>query len=206
LAQKSFEEALKKPGEHTSAKLILAELYIRQKEYRVAYGMLEQVNENDLRTKPQQQVYLHFKKGVILDILGGREKFAKEEYEKCLKVDPKCVGAMANLSRILTQDKATVKDAIKYAEQAVQLKADSDDLQQILGRAYYADGQYDKCIVALQKARALDKNAPVAYHLGMALKQAGKKYEAIKELTPLLDNKDFSKKDEVKKAIEELKK
>jgi tetratricopeptide (TPR) repeat protein len=113
----------------------------------------------------------------------GRKKEARQDYEHCLRLNPKNAMALNNLALLLAENHGDLDQALTYAQRARQLLPHFPDVSDTLGQIYLkkqlTDSALDtfKEIVAQQPARAIYR-----YHLGQAYAQKGEKEKAIQEL------------------------
>jgi len=92
-------------------------------------------------------------------------------YRSAMAVDATNVIALNNLAYLLAKDKPD--EAVKLAQQAVELAPESVDVQDTLGWVYYRKGLYSAALSHLQLAL---QNAPTPvrkFHLGMTYLKTG---------------------------------
>jgi tetratricopeptide (TPR) repeat protein len=101
----------------------------------------------------------------------GNQPAAVEQYKAVVDRDPRNLMALNNLANGLTRDHPD--EALKYAQNAIELAPDEPSVQDTMGWIYYRKGIYQQAIGYLKKA--VDKQATPArqYHLGLAYAKTG---------------------------------
>jgi tetratricopeptide (TPR) repeat protein len=136
----------------------------------------------------------------------GRKKEARQDYEHCLRLDPRNGMALNNLAFLLVENDGDLDQALTYAQRARQLLPHFPDVSDTLGQVYLkkqlTDSAVDtfKQIVAEQPARATYR-----YHLGQAYAQKGEKQKAIQELqTALKSNPQKDEATQIRQLLQKL--
>jgi cellulose synthase operon protein C len=110
---------------------------------------------------------------------------AKQTFTEALKILPNRAELLNSLANVMILQKDP--DAVKIAELAVQNNPLNGLVVDTLGWALLQNGQSDRGLATLRKARDLEPDHPeIHYHLGVALAQAGQKAQAIDELRTAL--------------------
>jgi tetratricopeptide (TPR) repeat protein len=136
----------------------------------------------------------------------GHKKEARQDYEHCLRLNPKNAMALNNLAFLLAENHGDLDQALTYAQRARQLLPHFPDVSDTLGQIYLkkqlTDSALDtfKEIVALQPARAIYR-----YHLGQAYAQKGEKEKAIQELRlALKSNPQKDEETQIRQLLQKL--
>jgi tetratricopeptide (TPR) repeat protein len=107
-----------------------------------------------------------------LEEVSGNHAAALEDYRKAVGTDPQNPQALNNLAYSLLTEGKDKDQALKYAQQAVELKPDNLDYKDTLGWILYQTGSYSIAVKHLEVA-AKSQNAVPKYHLAMAYAKAG---------------------------------
>jgi putative PEP-CTERM system TPR-repeat lipoprotein len=120
-----------------------------------------------------------------VNLRGGQNKAAIEQYELILKQDPNNLLALNNLANLYqTENDARARDV---AERAYKLMPDAAGIADTLGWILVEQGNTPRGLKLVQQAAAKDpQNPEVRYHLGAALAKSGDKVRARRELEALL--------------------
>jgi tetratricopeptide (TPR) repeat protein len=136
----------------------------------------------------------------------GRKQEARENYEHCLRLDPKNGMALNNLAFILVENHGDLDQALTYAQRARQLLPHYPDVSDTLGQIYLKKQLTDSAVdtfrqvVAQQPARAIYR-----YHLGQAYAQKGEKEKAIQELQiALKSNPQKDEETQIRQLLQKL--
>ena len=136
----------------------------------------------------------------------GRKKEARQDYEQCLRLDPKNGMALNNLAFLLVENHGDLDQALTFAQRARQALPHFTDVSDTLGQTYLrkqlTDSAVDtfKEIVAQQPARAI-----YGYHLGQAYAQKREKQKAIQELqTALKSNPQKDEETQIRQLLQKL--
>jgi putative PEP-CTERM system TPR-repeat lipoprotein len=117
--------------------------------------------------------------------------------EVIVKQAPTNAAALNNLAWAYQQEKDP--RALKTAEQALALAADSPQILDTVGNIMVEQGNTAVGVERLQKAVKLAPNdAEIRYHLAQGLAKAGDKASARKELEIVMANKNFARMDEAR--------
>jgi Tfp pilus assembly protein PilF len=109
----------------------------------------------------------------------GDSKQAESAFEEALRIDPKHVKSLMNLSRVLIEQKR-FDAAIDKLTKAGELDPSSADVHRLLGRSYAAQGKFDHAMDAYRTAIAMDdKDVWSMNNLGLVLIQTGRFDEAV---------------------------
>ena len=154
----------------------------------------------------------------ILEDMRKNYDVAIENYKKALEKDPNSIIAANNLAWLYaTTGKGNLDEAMKLAQGVIQRSPNVAGFIDTLGWVYYKKNLHTAAVEQLRKAVALNDaeaqraNLPPAasyhYHLGMALKGAGDRDGARRELEAsirLSDKSPFADLEEAKKALASL--
>ncbi len=184
----------------TEPRVLLGNLYIRQKQTEKALSEYESATRNDPKN-PGLYVLI----GSTYDQLANIEK-AKEAYENALKLDPKNPIASNNLAANYSEHGGNIDVALNLAQTAKELAPDNPYISDTLGWIYYKKNAYRTAIDMLkQSAKQLDKSAIVRYHLGMAYYKNGDREMAKKELATALSlGANFAGADEARSTLKAI--
>src|SRR5665213_322062 len=177
-ALQSFKGAVAQQPKSPIGYGALSDLYIRQKNFDAAVGVLEA----GLKELPDNINFRLASAG--LQILKGDHDAAIAQYESILKDQPTSLVAINNLVSLLLDyrsDKASLERASSLSD---ALKNSSvPQFQDTLGWAQYRQGDYKTAIVTLEGAAAkLPNLAAVHYHLGMSYAAAGQAQKSTEQL------------------------
>jgi len=155
--------------------------------------------------------------GIIEDM---RKNFdaAADNYKKALEKDPNAIIAANNLAWLYAvTGKGNLDEAVRLAQGVLQRSPNQPGFVDTLGWVYYKKGLHTAAVEQLRKAVSINEAqaraanvSPAAnyhYHLGMALKGAGNREEARKELETairLSDKSPFADLEDAKKALASL--
>jgi tetratricopeptide (TPR) repeat protein len=136
----------------------------------------------------------------------GRKQEARQDYEHCLRLEPKNGMALNNLAFLLVENQGDLDQALTYAQRARQLLPHLSDVSDTLGQVYLkkqlTDSAVDtfKQVVAQQPARAIYR-----YHLGQAYAQKGERQKAIEELQiALKSNPQKDEESQIRQLLQKL--
>jgi putative PEP-CTERM system TPR-repeat lipoprotein len=118
----------------------------------------------------------------------GNMSGAKEQYLALQQLLPQDPGAANDLANVL----AVLQDpqALTVAEKALSLAPNDANVIDTAGWTAHLFGKTDRALLLLRDARLRGPDKPVIrYHLGAALAKAGRKAEAVEELTAALQTK-----------------
>jgi tetratricopeptide (TPR) repeat protein len=117
-----------------------------------------------------------------LDEIAGDKKAAIEQYRRVLDNSPENALALNNLAYLLTEYGNQPDEALKYAQQAVELSPDAPSYEDTLGWILYRKALYPQAVQYLERAAATNQERAAAtnervvwkYHLAMAYAKMGK--------------------------------
>lgn len=134
----------------------------------------------------------------------GRSALAIAQYEALLKSAPNNVIALNNLAGLYQRAKDS--RALATAESAYRLAPEHPGVQDTLGWLLVEAGQYQRAIELLGKAATKLTELPsVRYHYAVALAKEGKKADARRELSALVEtDKKFPEIEEAKALLAQL--
>jgi Flp pilus assembly protein TadD len=113
---------------------------------------------------------------------GGEAAKAESAFNEALRLDPKHIKSMVNLSRVLIEEKR-FDDAVNQLTRARELDSKYADTHRTLGRAYAGQGKIDEAIGSYRTAITLDdKDAWSMNNLGLIFIEQGR----FEEATPVL--------------------
>jgi tetratricopeptide (TPR) repeat protein len=175
---------------------ILAQLG-RDGEAVPAYQALVKANPADAAAQ--------LKIGVVYKRL-GRAADERSTFLVALKRDPNLPLAYNNLAWMEMQSKGDLRQALAWAQKAVELKPDVPHFQDTLGWVYRARGERDKALPALEKAASLPPpQAVVSYHLGVLYAEHGRSKDALAALRRALQiDRNFADAADARTRIEAL--
>jgi tetratricopeptide (TPR) repeat protein len=117
---------------------------------------------------------------------GDPEK-AEKAFEEAIRIDPKHVKSLLNLSRTLI-DQGRFEDALGKLTQAGELDSNSAEVHRLMGRTYNGIGKKDDAIDAYRQAIAMDeKDAWSMNNLGLILLEQGRPDEATPYLAKAVE-------------------
>jgi tetratricopeptide (TPR) repeat protein len=113
---------------------------------------------------------------------GGDPAKAEKAFDEALRIDPKHVKSLVNLSRVLIEQKR-FDDAIGKLTHASDIDPKSAEVTRLLGRTYDGQGKVDDAVAAYRHAIALDgKDAWSMNNLGLLFLEQGRPNDAIPPL------------------------
>ena len=153
------------------------ETAFKAKNYKEAAQIFERYTEQ----RPEH-AWGHFMLG-LSSWKSGDPGRAEKEFEEALRIDPKHVKSLVNLSRVLLDEKR-VDDAIAKLTQASELDPNSVDVHRLFGRAYHAQKKTDEAIASYKRAIELDPNDSWAMNnLGLLFLETERAEEALPVLS-----------------------
>lgn len=190
MAKLEIAKSYTKLGDNISAKEHLLEL-AETKQDRAAYYELGLMAE---REKDQKKAKMYYKKVLLLrpyDIRSlvriglieykeGNIETAKEYFKRGYKANPNDVYILTELSRC-EKDLGNPETAKKYIDKAVELNGGGVSLYE-KAKVCEELGEYKEAYNTYRQLQTLEDNTPVAYRLGILLKQSGNYKEAREEL------------------------
>ncbi|HEX4998442.1 MAG TPA: tetratricopeptide repeat protein, partial [Terriglobia bacterium] len=109
----------------------------------------------------------------------GDPKKAETAFNESLRIDPKHLKSLVNLSRVLIEQER-FDDAIEKLTRAESIDPNSVDTRRMLGRAYAAKGEVDKAVDSYRHAITLDeKDAWSMNNLGLLFLEQQRYEEAL---------------------------
>jgi tetratricopeptide (TPR) repeat protein len=104
--------------------------------------------------------------------LNGKHAAALEQYRKAVAEDPRNPKALNNLAYLLLTEGKNKEEALKYAQQAVEMSPDDLASKDTLGWVLYQAGSYSMAVKHLEAA-AKGQDVIPKYHLAMAYAREG---------------------------------
>jgi Tfp pilus assembly protein PilF len=110
-----------------------------------------------------------------LKVTKGDNKAAIEEFRRVAAADPRNTQALNNLAYLLAETAGKHEEALKYAQQALEVSPESGEYRDTLGWILYRKGLYSSAVKELELAAAKEakQDALWHYHLAMAYTKAG---------------------------------
>ena len=140
------------------------------------YGEATEVFERYTLEKPDN-AWGHFMLGLSASKGGDSEK-AEKAFEDAIRIDPKHVKSLLNLSRVLI-DKGRFDDASLKLARVGEIDPNSAEMYRLLGRTYNGQHKIDEAIDAYNQAIKMDPNdAWSLNNLGLMLLEKGQFDEA----------------------------
>jgi tetratricopeptide (TPR) repeat protein len=163
--RKSFEAAVVLDSKYAAPRLALAELDARAKRWDAARENLNAV----LASNPRNVLALRMA-GDLEESLGNHPA-AIAKYRSVLDVDGSNILAMNNLAYLLATDNPD--EALKLAQQGVDLAPDNAALRDTLGWIYYRRQIYRSAVEQLKIAVAKEPTPWRQFHLAMSYLKLG---------------------------------
>jgi tetratricopeptide (TPR) repeat protein len=114
---------------------------------------------------------------------------AEKAFEEALRIDPKHVKSLVNLSRVLLDEKRP-DDAIVKLVQVSEIDPGSTEVHRLLGRAYHAQRKTDDAVKSYKRAIELDPNDSWAMNnLGLLYLEEGRAEDALPVLARAVELK-----------------
>ena len=165
-ARVSFEAAKAVDPAYVAADFGLAELDLTEGKLDSARNRLSAV----LNTNPDN-LDARLLLGMVEEV-GGRYDLAVTHYRKVLQLESRNLYALNNLAyRLANNDQ--IDEALKFAQQALEIGADNPAVQDTIGWAYYRKGLYKNALQYLTSAVAGGKVPVRMYHLVMVYAKLG---------------------------------
>jgi tetratricopeptide (TPR) repeat protein len=157
LAVKHFKKAIEIKPDYAPAMNNLGTAYLNMKEWDAAIRYFKRVTENLVYATP------HFPLSNMGWAYYNKKAYAlaEEYYLKALEIDPKFINALAGLGKTYTamgrgsEAVATLKKAVKDYPRSGQLYLE-------LARAYIVLGEYEKALIAYDKAMEFAPDSALA--------------------------------------------
>jgi tetratricopeptide (TPR) repeat protein len=164
-ARKAFEAAIAINPALPGAGLALATLDLEENRFDAARKRLrEMVDADNRNTKAMLML-------ASVEDSAGQPAAAIPYYRQVLGVDASNIFALNNLANHLTA--TNPEEALKLAQQAVEVAPDNPAVQDTLGWIYYRKGMYSMAVEHLKVAAMRQANPRRDFHLGMAYLKAG---------------------------------
>src|SRR6185295_16377517 len=212
MVEAELNKALEIDQNYLPAYSALAALYIQSKQEDRAIAQYQRI----ISLRPENSTPY-----TLIGMLEDQRKnfdVAADNYRKALEKDPNSVIAANNLAWLYAvTGKGNLDEALRLAQGAVQKNPNVAGFIDTLGWVYYKKNLHAAAIEQLRKAISLNEaearatnvspSATYHYHLGMALKGAGNREEARKELETairLADKSSFADLEDAKKALASL--
>jgi cellulose synthase operon protein C len=103
----------------------------------------------------------------------GNHAAALEQFRKVVQADPGNAQALNNLAYLLLDYGKQPDEALKYAQQAVELAPGNKTFSDTLGWALYQKGLYSSAVTYFERASSDSQEVLYKYHLAMAYTKAG---------------------------------
>ncbi len=169
-ARAALESAKAADPKYVQADLSLTQLDATQGKLNDAKKRLEAILSTDTGN-PTAQLWL----GIVEEHLGDRSA-AMEAYRKAAEANPGSAEALNNLAYLLSEVANKPDEALKYAQEAVQLVPEQPAYCDTLGWILYRKGVYNAAVPYLERAGSNNTdrdNVVWKYHLAMAYSKAG---------------------------------
>jgi Tfp pilus assembly protein PilF len=177
-ARQAFEAAKAANPGFFQADMALANLDYQEKRSQEARGHLANVLQANPRNIPAILM--------LASIEGdaGNRDAAIARYRAALEIDPTNLFALNNLAWTLAKDKPD--EALRYAQQAVEIAPDNATVEDTLGWIYYQKGIYRMAVDYLKNAVARESTPRRQFHLGMCYIKTGDRELGQKTLNAAL--------------------
>ncbi len=164
-ARQAFENAKAIDSHFTDAALSLAELDLREGQSGPARQRLSAIVARDPKNVGARVLLARSEKE------SGDQVAEIETYRAILAIEPSNLIALNNLAYELGAN--SPDEALKFAQQAVELAPDEPGFQDTLGWVYYRKGLYTMAVRYLKTAVDKESNPRRQFHLGMSYVKAG---------------------------------
>jgi tetratricopeptide (TPR) repeat protein len=165
--RQSFEAAAALDAKYSAPKLALAELEATEKRWDAALRQLNAVMASDPRN------VLALKMAADIEVAAGNHLAAIAHYRAWLDVDGSNVLALNNLAYLIALD--SPDEALKLAQQAVELAPDDAAVRDTMGWVYYRKGIYGSAVEQLRMSVTKESTPQRQFHLAMAYLKVGDK-------------------------------
>lgn len=197
-AEALYDDLLRAHADRAMARLGLAETAAAQGNWRRAAEEFERVGR-------ERQSAAALVRAAQSRERAGDTDLARQTYEAALRLDPKDVVALNNLSWIYINKGMNVDVALRYAELAKELMSDSPEICDTLAWAYYHKNRYRFAVELLERAiRQRPSRGVYYYHLGkcyLGLQDRARAKEAFEKA--MYTSGDFPR-DEVARELRDL--
>jgi tetratricopeptide (TPR) repeat protein len=163
--RQTFEAAAAIDPKYPAPRLALAELDAREKHLDAARQRLNAVIASD----PRNAVAL--KMAADIEVAMGNHPAAIARYRSWLEVDGSSVVALNNLAYLVAME--SPDEALKLAQQAVELAPDDAAVRDTMGWVYYRKGIYRSAVEHLKISVAKESTPQHQFHLAMAYMKVG---------------------------------
>src|SRR4029079_1415453 len=187
-AESELRKALELDPNYVAAYYALAAIFVNTRQEDRAIAEYQKF----ISMRPDNSSAAYTMIGIIEDM---RKNFdaAADNYKKAIEKDPNAIIAANNLAWLYAvTGKGNLDEAVRLAQGVLQKSPNSAGYVDTLGWVYYKKNLYTAAVEQLRKAVSLNEapsraanvspSATYHYRLGMALKGAGNRDEARKEL------------------------
>jgi len=173
MAEKLYNQILKKKPDHFKSLFYLGTLSIQKKEFDKAKNCYEKA----IKINPNYSDAYH-NLGAIFQELGDFKK-AIDCYEKTIKINPNYASAHSNLGNVFNE-LGEYKKAVDCCKKAIEINPNYASAHNNLGNAFKKLENYKKAIVCYELAIKVEPKYFLAnYNLGKVYRERGKLEEAI---------------------------
>lgn len=159
--------------------LVIAMLLTQDQQYEAALSRLGALEKELKAGTAERRVWQQI---LALAYQGtGRRAQARQVYEQLLGEDPDNVVLLNNLAYLLVEMDQS-REALRYAERAMQLAPRQAQVLDTYGWALYKTGRSGEALEMLRRSLELGEMPANRYHLGEVLAAEGQVAEAIREL------------------------
>lgn len=168
-ARQQLEAAKKADPHFTLADMTLAQMDMADKNLLSARARVSAV----LAAEPANVAALLLL-GNIEDAAGNADA-ATVQYRKIVSIDGSNLLALNDLAYHLSSksDRDSQEEAVKYAEQALQIAPDNPEIKDTMGWAYYRAGMYGRAVKVLESAASSGNVSERKFHLALAYMKTG---------------------------------
>jgi tetratricopeptide (TPR) repeat protein len=200
LAESAIQRGLDFDKENLALLMNLGHLYSAQERYEAAQSVYDTILLTHADFIPAL-----FARGAIYDLLGNKRK-AQDIYKQILERNENYAPALNNLAFLTMEVYADNKTALELAIKAFRNAPNEVGIIDTLGYALLKNGRIEQSIAFLEKAKnILPEDAAVRIHLAQAYKAAGRKDDAVANLTVINDtNAQEAQIREAKALLKEL--
>ncbi|MBN1655635.1 MAG: tetratricopeptide repeat protein [Deltaproteobacteria bacterium] len=173
-AGEAFKDAVKLDRTSAAAQVRLARFYLEIDQPTVALPHFNQA----LRIDPNHAFALQH--AAQLEMTTGNPDRAKKHYTRLLELQPENAAALNNLAYLFADSRATIDMALGYATRARKIAPYSPHVADTLGWILFHKRSYQEALPLINHAaKALPKEASVAYHLGMIQLAMGNETQGV---------------------------
>lgn len=200
-AIKLLKEASSEVKDNAPLRMMLGELYERNKDYPASIEIYRAIEESRPGFVPAI-----FKEAAVLHEMGKREE-SISGYQRVLSLSKGYVPALNNLAYIYAEDERELAQALQLAARAYIMAPGNGPVADTLGFVLLKNGKAGDALKVLQKAaRLLPDNPSVHYHMALAYRAQGNRPLAVQSLEKALALGDFPEAGRAKELLGELKK